>query len=143
MINPTIDQLLVGIASSLHETVLPDLPPGAARNQLVAAIALIRRAAAVGEHIPHYLWEDNRDIASVLSEVAPSLALDPPAVPAIAEPPSVDDLRQVNLELQERLVLAHRLARADDTAEMARSALRELFERMLEREAEINTSSWV
>jgi hypothetical protein len=143
MINPTIDQLLVGVASSLHETVLPDLPPGAARNQLVAAIAIIRRAAAVGDHLPRYLWEDNRDIASVLSEVAPPLGLDAPAVPALAEPPPLDDLRQVNLDLQEQLVAAHRRARADDTAEMARSALRALFERMLEREAEINTSSWV
>ena len=143
MINPPIDKLLVGVASSLQETVLPDLPPGAARNQLVAAIALIRRAAAVGERIPHYLWDDNRDIASVLSEVAPSLALDAPVVPDMAEPASIDDLRQVNLDLQERLVAAHRRARADDTAEVARSALRALFERMLAREAEINTSGWV
>ena len=143
MINPTIDELLRGVAESLHDTVLPDLPVGAARNQLVAAIAIVRRAAAVGEHVPRYLWEDNRDIASVLSEVAPSLGLDAPAAPMLAEPPSLHQLRQVNLDLQDRLVAAQQRARTDADAAAARAALRALFERMLAREAKVNTSSWV
>ena len=40
MINPTISKLLSGVATSLDETVLPELEPGFARHQLVAAIEL-------------------------------------------------------------------------------------------------------
>ena len=76
MINPTISELLSGVATSLDETVLPELMPGFARNQLAAAIALIRRSAAVDERIGTYLWEDNLDITAVLSEVAPIVGLD-------------------------------------------------------------------
>ena len=143
MTEPTIDELLRGVAESLHDAVLPDLPVGAARNQLVAAIAIVRRAAATSADVPHYLWEDNRDIASVLRDVAPSLGLDAPAAPTTAEPPSLAELRQVNLDLQHRLVAAQQRARADAGAFTARTALRALFERMLAREAQINTSSWV
>jgi hypothetical protein len=58
MIYPTMSELLSGVASSLDETVLPELAPGSARNQLVAAIALIRRSATVGEAIrAPSLWE--------------------------------------------------------------------------------------
>lgn len=143
MINPTIDQLLEGVATSLHENVLPDLPAGGARNQLVAAIAVIRRAAAVGALVPHSLWEDNLDIASVLREIAPPLGLDAPTTPTAAEPPSLDELRQVNLDLQQRLVAAHQRARVDAAADAPRAALRALYGRMLARDAQINTSSWV
>ena len=86
MINPSISKLLSGVATSLDETVLPELAPGFARNQLVAAIALVRRAAAVDERIGSYLWEDNRDIAAVLTEVAPwsvSTRRQPPSTPGI------------------------------------------------------------
>jgi hypothetical protein len=142
MINPTLDRLLDGVATSLHETVLPELPAGAARNQLVAAIALIRRAAAVGDHVAAYLHADNRDIATVLASVGPSLGLpDPPAVEA-GELPSVTESRATNLTLQQQLVDAQRRARTDPTAERARAALRDLYTRMLERESQINTTSW-
>jgi hypothetical protein len=143
MINPTISTLLDGVATSLHETVLPELPPGFARNQLMAAIALIRRSAAVGDHVARYVWDDNHDIASVLSEVGPSLGLASPAPTLVSDFPSVDELRRANLALQAQLVEAHRLARADPGAETARAALRALFERMLARESRTNTSSWV
>ena len=56
----------------------PRPAPGVARNQLVAAVALIRRAATVGENIGSYLWEDNRDIVEVLQQVASLAGLEPP-----------------------------------------------------------------
>ena len=143
MINPTISELLGGVATSLDETVLPELSPGLARNQLVAAIALIRRAAMVDERIGSYLWEDNRDITSVLSEVAPLVGLDPPPAAVDAGYPTLDELRRRNLALQHQLVAIHDTLREDSGSDRAQAALRALFERMLARESQINTSSWV
>ena len=143
MINPTISKLLSGVATSLDETVLPDLEPGFARNQLVAAIALIRRAATVDERIGSYLWEDNRDITSVLSEVAPLVGLDPPRTAVDAGYPTLDELRRRNLALQHQLVAIHDTLREDSGSVRAQAALRALFERMLARESQINTSTWV
>jgi hypothetical protein len=143
MINPTISKLLSGVATSLDETVLPDLEPGFARNQLIAAIALIRRAATVDERIGSYLWEDNRDITAVLSEVAPLVGLDPPPITVDVAYPTLDELRRRNLALQHQLVAIHDTLREDSGSERAQAALRALFERMLARESQINTSTWV
>ena len=143
MINPTISQLLSGVATSLDETVLPELEPGFARNQLVAAIALIRRSATVGESIGSYLWEDNLDITAVLSEVAPLVGLDPPPAAVDAGYPTLDELRRRNLALQHQLVAIHDTLREDNGSPRAQAALRALFERMLARESRINTSTWV
>ncbi len=142
MIYPTISELLSGVAASLDETVLPELSPGSGRNQLVAAIALIRRSAAVGETIGAYLWEDNRDITEVLSEVAPLVGLDPPPTDAGDGYPTVDELRRRNLALQHQLVAIHDTLREDAGSPRAQAALRALYERMLSREAQINTSTW-
>ena len=143
MINPSISKLLSGVATSLDETVLPELAPGFARNQLVAAIALVRRAAAVDERIGSYLWEDNRDIAAVLTEVAPLVGLDPPPAAVDAGYPTLDELRQHNLALQHQLVAVHDTLREDGGSDRAQAALRALFVRMLARESQINTSTWV
>ena len=143
MIYPTISELLSGVATSLDETVLPELSPGPARNQLVAAIALIRRSAAASDSIGAYLWEDNRDMAAVLSEVAPLVGLDPPPTAVDAGYPTLDELRRRNLALQHQLVAIHDTLREDSGSDRAQAALRALFERMLARESQINTSTWV
>lgn len=143
MINPTVSKLLDGVATSLDETVLPELAPGFARNQLVAAISLIRRAAVVDERIGSYLWEDNRDITDVLRDVAPLVGLDPPASVGDATYPTLDELRQRNLALQHQVIAIHDTLREDRGDVRAQAALRALFERMLARESQINTSTWV
>jgi hypothetical protein len=143
MINPTVSKLLDGVATSLDETVLPEVAPGFARNQLVAAISLIRRAAAVDERIGGYLWEDNRDIVAVLREVAPLVGLDAPPADPEATYPTLDELRRRNLALQHQLIAVHETLREDGGDPRAHAALRALFERMLAREAQINTSTWV
>jgi hypothetical protein len=142
MINPSVSALLDGVAESLQDTVLPDVPPGLARNQLVAAIAIIRRAAAVGDRIPSYLHADNHDIAEVLAAIGPSLGMSPTTTLGPVDLPSVDELRHINLELQEQLIDAQRLARENAAAEPARSAIRALHRRMLARESQINTTNW-
>ena len=143
MINPTIGELLGGAATSLEETVLPELASGLARNQLVAAIALVRRCAAVGERIGPYLWDDNHDMYTVLCEVAPALGLGAPPARVDTGYPTIDELRQQNRALQQQLVAVHDGLRdaADDAP--PRAVLRALLERMLARESQINTSSWV
>lgn len=141
MIKPTTSELLGGVAASLDETVLPELPPGSTRNQLVAAIAIIRRCAAVGDRIGPYLWDDNRDILAVLSEVTPLVGLDPPSS-AMAAYPTLEELRQQNLELQEQLVAVHDALRDAPSDAPARVALRALFERMLARESHVNITTW-
>jgi hypothetical protein len=145
MIYPTINELLSGVATSLDETVLPELAPGAARNQLVAAIALIRRSAIAGDSIGAYLWEDNRDMTAVLSEVAPLVGLDPPPADTGGADryPSLDELRRRNLALQHQVVAIHDTLREDSGCARAQAALRALYERMLARESHINTSTWV
>ncbi|MEO5840873.1 MAG: hypothetical protein ABIQ73_03855 [Acidimicrobiales bacterium] len=143
MINPSISKLLGGVATSLDETVLPEVAPGFARNQLVAAIALIRRAAAVDERIGPYLWEDNCDIVTVLREVAPLVGLDPPPADIDAGYPTLDELRRRNVALQHQLIAIHDTLREDNGSARAQAALRALFERMLARESQINTSTWV
>ena len=143
MIYPTIGELLSGVATSLDETVLPELTPGFARNQLVAAISLIRRSATVGESIGRYLWEDNNDIASVLADLAPLVGADPPPSTFEADYPTIDELRRRNLALQHQLVSVHDALRDRPEGADGRAALRALFGRMLARESEINTSSWV
>jgi hypothetical protein len=142
MINPTIAELLSGVATSLDETVLPELAPGSARNQLIAAIALVRRCAAVGERIGPYLWDDNHDIYAVLCELAPAVGLDAPIARVDAGYPTIDGLRQQNQALQQQLVeLLDAVHDAPDDAP-PRAVLRALFERMLARESQINTSTW-
>jgi len=80
----------------------------------------------------------------VLSEVAPLVGLDPPpAVDATAEYPTLDELRRRNLALQHQVVSIHDTLREDAGSARAQDALRALFERMLARESQINTSTWV
>jgi hypothetical protein len=142
MINPTISELLGGVAASLDETVLPELTPGFARNQLVAAIALVRRCAAVGDRVGPYLWDDNRDIASVLSEVAPLVGLEPPSSVIEDAYPTLEELRQQNLALQQQLVAVHDALSDAPSDAPARVTLRALFERMLARESHVNITTW-
>jgi len=142
MINPTIGELLSGAATSLEETVLPELAPGLARNQLVAAIALVRRGAAVGERIGPYLWDDNHDMYAVLCEWAPALGLEAPLANGATSYPTIEELRQRNRALQQQLVAMHDALRDAAVDAPPRAALRALLERMLARESQINTSSW-
>jgi hypothetical protein len=66
---PTISDLLSGVAASLRESVLPEIPPGPVRRQIQAAIAIIRRVSLVCDRTGPYLHADNRDIAETLRRV--------------------------------------------------------------------------
>ncbi|MFN0089769.1 MAG: hypothetical protein ACKVWR_05780, partial [Acidimicrobiales bacterium] len=64
---PTIAELLDGVAEALHDTVLPELEAGPARDQVQAAIGIVRKAARALPQLAAVLEEDNRDIAAALA----------------------------------------------------------------------------
>lgn len=69
MLKPTVWELLEGVATSLRETVLPELPPGPARLQLQAAIGITRRVAAA---LPT-LAENLQAQANLIAEALPAI----------------------------------------------------------------------
>ena len=60
MIKPTVGELLGGVAISLRERVLPEIPAGVTRRQIQAAIGIIRRASLVWDKVGPYFFADNR-----------------------------------------------------------------------------------
>ncbi|MGZ6186358.1 MAG: hypothetical protein ACXWNN_10775, partial [Candidatus Binataceae bacterium] len=66
MTKPSIGDLLSGVAASLRESVLPEIPAGPTRRQIQVAISIIRRASLVWDKIGPYLYADNKDIEETL-----------------------------------------------------------------------------
>jgi len=162
---PTIGDLLSGVAASLRESVLPEIPAGPTRRQIQAAIAIIRRVALVWDKTGPYLYADNKDIAETLRRVSAILdraradgsggdlkplrqrlqaALDQ-RDEADVEYPSPAALGARNVELQGLLVeLQEALYEMPSPESAERSEipamLRALFRRMLERELDVTAS---
>jgi hypothetical protein len=124
MTKPTIGDLLNGVATSLRETVLPEMPAGPVRRQIQVAISIIRRVSLVWDKTGPYLYADNKDIEETLQQVCAILdgvesngrgvafeplgqrlhaALDQRGHPDV-EYPSPEALGARNLELQSLLV---------------------------------------
>jgi len=161
---PTIGELLSGVANSLRELVLPEIPPGTTRRQIQAAIGIIRRVALACDKTGPYLFADNQDIEENLRRILPSLqraaadedearlkaiyaklraALEPSPQPAESYP-SPDALGGRNVELQGLLAEVQEALHETPAAESADrtemlSILRALFRRMLQRELEITS----
>jgi hypothetical protein len=68
MTKPTIGDLLNGVATSLRETVLPEMPAGPVRRQVQVAISIIRRVSLVWDKTGPYLYADNKDIEETLQQ---------------------------------------------------------------------------
>ena len=69
MTKPTIGDLLNGVATSLRETVLPEMPAGPVRRQVQVAISIIRRISLMWNKTGTYLYADNKDIEETLQQV--------------------------------------------------------------------------
>jgi hypothetical protein len=69
MTKPSIGDLLSGVAISLRESVLPEIPAGPTRRQIQAAIAIIRRVSVVWDKTGPYLYADNKDIEETLRPI--------------------------------------------------------------------------
>jgi hypothetical protein len=164
VIKPTVGELLSGVALSLRERVLPEIPPGTTRRQVQAAIGIIRRVALVCDQTGPYFYADNRDIEDTMRLVLPVLeriaaeeadahlkavstklraTLEPSA--KLADPyPSPSALGQRNVELQELLAELEEVLHDNPTTKTTRrmeidATLRALIRRMLARELEINS----
>jgi hypothetical protein len=159
---PDIGDLLSGVAASLRESVLPEIPAGPTRRQIQAAISIIRRVSLVWDKTGPYLYADNKDIEETLRQVSAILdragtngsgagleplrqrlraALDRRGEAGVEYPsPVALGMRNVELqgllvELQEALQGAERPTSAERIEILA--MLRELFRRMLARELEV------
>ncbi len=164
MIKPTIGELLSGVAVSLRERVLPEIPPGTTRRQIQAAIGIIRRAALIWDKTGPYFYADNQDIEQTMGELLPVLeravaaegnprleaacarmraTLDRSTEPA--DPyPSPATLGARNIELQELIAELQEILYETPAVQGASrmeidSMLRALLRRMLARELEINS----
>jgi hypothetical protein len=67
---PSIGDLLNGVAASLRESVLPEIPAGPTRRQVQVAISIIRRVSLVWDKTGPYLYADNEDIEETLRQVS-------------------------------------------------------------------------
>jgi hypothetical protein len=164
VIKPTIGELLSGVAVSLRERVLPEIPPGTTRRQIQAAIGIIRRAAMVWDKTGPYFYADNQDLEQTMRGLLPvleraSAAEDNQRLEAVsarmrvtldrstkaAEPyPSPAVLGARNLELQELIAELQEILFETPPAQSPirreiDSRLRALLRRMLARELEINS----
>ena len=162
MTKPSIGDLLNGVAASLRESVLPEIPAGPTRRQIQAAISIIRRVSLIWDKTGPYLYADNKDIEETLLQVSAILdraeadgsgaglkplrqrlhaALDQRDAAGV-EYPSPAALGARNVELQELLVDVHdalhepSVPRSPERIEIL-AMLRLLFRRMLERELEV------
>jgi hypothetical protein len=163
VIKPTASELLSGLAMSLRERVLPEIPPGTTRRQIQAAIGILRRISAVWDKTGPYIYADNKDIEETLRSMMPMLesviAEDGKVFEAVTakvrrmldqsseaeEPyPSPEVLGARNIELQEVLAeLQETLHENPQVKNASRSevdaAIRDLLRRMLSRELEISS----
>ncbi len=164
MIKPTVGELLSGVAVSLRERVLPEIPPGVTRRQIQAAIGIIRRVALVWDKTGPYIYADNQDIEDALRRLLPVIegviAAEPDArleavsvklratLEQSSQPagpyPSPAVLGERNIELQELLaelqevLHEHPSPKGSGRLEID-SILRDLLRRMLARELEITS----
>ena len=164
MIKPTVSELLSGVAISLRERVLPEIPAGTTRRQIQAAIGIIRRVALVWDKTGPYLYADNQDLEETLRWMLPVLegvvadednarlvavstklrtTLDRSTQPA-GPYPSPEALGARNIELQGLITELQEVLHENPAAQSAsrteiNSMLRALLRRMLTRELEINS----
>ena len=152
MLSPSPGRLLSGVADALDETVLPTMDRGVARNQVQAAIGIVRRCAAAVETFGPILHAECMDLAQSLRSISvadAALVADRAALDAaldaadgvLAESyPSVPTLVETVLSLH--AVVAEMAVVAERQESTKRPAIRALLERMVERQRTVGLSPW-
>ena len=135
MLNPSVIDLLVGVADGLQAEVLDALDPGPARDQVVAAVAIVRRVARALPGLTPYLLADIADVGATLAE----LTGDPPPPapdPAIA---GLDELLAVARDRRDALAAVIDGGGLDDRSD---AVVRAAVARLTERDAALRLSPW-
>ncbi len=138
---PTVPELLTGIADALAADVAPHLTDVAARHQVGAAVAMLRRLATLVPQLTPHLWAGAADLASTLRAIAPEHpdvraagaafdALDPTRA-------SLDELQAVHQQL---LGVLDAVVAAPPPSPEAAGALAALLERGVVRERDLGAS---
>jgi len=152
MLRPSPSDLLEGVADALADTVVGELERGAVRNQVLAAIGIVRRCAAATEVHGPVLYEDVLDITESLEAMAaadPAIVQDQAAFDAVQAQshevmgrayPSVTELSALLLEL--RGTLGAVAVEIEHGGSAQSEALVALFARILEREGRLGLSPW-
>lgn len=146
MIQPSLEDLLDGVAAGLEDNLLPVLS-GPLRRQTRESIRILRRVARILDKVGPALHEDNSDMEDTLRALLG--AVSDPALrdrildglgtdgEAPAAPASLARLRRRNRDLQALLLdadaFAHALPAPDRDAALTR--LRAFYRRSLQREA--------
>jgi hypothetical protein len=130
MIHPTNQNLLLGVANALQETVLPELPRGtSARKQLQAALAILRRLATSLDKEASALAADNADMESALLKIDEMM---PGIVPVSPLAYRNYALQQMLVDVQERLPALP----PDDRSQVA-ALLTSLHKGLMDRAADL------
>ena len=152
MLSPSPTRLLGGVADALDETVLQTLERGPARNQVQAAIGIVRRCAASFDGFGPLLHAECSDLATSLRSIAEAdasvvsdrAAFDDALAAAdtvLAEtypPPSA----LIGPALSLHRVVADVAVTAERSGSTQRSAIRDLLQRMTDRQHELGLSPW-
>ncbi len=126
MLNPSPVELLGRVADVLVRDVAPVVPAGEAREQLDAAVALLRRIARCLPLLVPTVLADVAELTAVLGDEAGLPGDLPPTLP------SLDELIALDLRLRERL--AERIDAGDTPIELVAS--------LTERDASLRLSPW-
>ncbi|MGH1492704.1 MAG: hypothetical protein ACRBK7_25475 [Acidimicrobiales bacterium] len=156
MMKPSPAELLQGVADALVDTVLPTLERGPARNQVQAAVGIVQRCASAVDRYGPILHAECSDLLATLRSV---LSADPGLTPeeavgghsldsalakaeaVLGQPyPAISELREIGLELRDQLAQMAVRAERQQSAELP--VIRELFDRMTDREQELGLSPW-
>jgi len=152
VLKPSPAELLAGVAEALDETVLATMARGPARNQVQAAIGIVRRCADAVDNYGPVLHAECTDLAASLRSIATAdpdgiadrpafdLATDSADLVLASSYPSVPELIETAVSLRHQLADLAVLAERRGSDQLP--AIRELLDRMLKREHELGLSPW-
>lgn len=150
MLNPSVVELVAGVADALESTVVAELEAGPARDQVVGAVAILRRVARTLPTLGPALAADVVALTAALDRLGVlGDRTDPPSALAGAvaladrlagsPPPPLDELVAAGLALRAELAaVAGRAGLDEDTDAVLRAEL----DALAARDAALRLSPW-
>ena len=152
MIDPSPAELLAGVADALEQTVLGEVERGPARNQIQAAIGLVRRCSGAMDGYGPMLHAECLDLVTSLPGIVaadPELVDNRTSFDQMIEAasdvldgtyPSIGQLSLAVRSLHEQLSSVAALAERHRSDQVG--PLGDLFDRMLVRRQQLGLSPW-